>query len=73
METKGFFQFEIIINVLVSSFCFIWISMFWVYDNYNMFNYFSAGTVFRRQILTSEDGLRSQKSTLDQIPLFVSW
>ena len=26
-ETKGFFQFEIIINVLVSSFRFIWIPM----------------------------------------------
>ena len=26
-QTKGFFQFEIIINVLVSSFWFIWIPM----------------------------------------------
>ena len=33
METKGFFQFEIIINVLVSSFrC-----MLWVYGRYNDF------------------------------------
>ena len=28
-----FFQFEIIINVLVSSFWFIWIPMLWVYDH----------------------------------------
>ena len=28
---KGFFQFEIIINVLVSSSCFIWIPMLWVH------------------------------------------
>ena len=31
---KDFFQFEIIINVLVSSFCFIWIPMVRVYDHY---------------------------------------
>ena len=31
METKGFLQFEIIINVLVIYFCFIWIPMLWVY------------------------------------------
>ena len=29
METKGFYQFEIIINVFVSSLCFIWIPMLW--------------------------------------------
>ena len=34
METKGFFQFVSIINVLVGSFCFIWISMLRVYDHY---------------------------------------
>ena len=27
--------------------------MLWVYDHYNSFNSFSAGTVFRRQNLTS--------------------
>ena len=32
-----FFQFEIIINVLVSSFRFIWIHMLWVYDHYIYF------------------------------------
>ena len=52
---KGFFQFEIMTNVLVSSFCFIWIPVLWVYDQYNFFNSSSAGAVFRRQILTSKD------------------
>ena len=36
-RTKGFFQFEIITNVLVSSFHFIWIPMLWglwVYGHY---------------------------------------
>ena len=32
-ETKLFFQFEIIVNVLVTSFRFIWIPMLWVYDH----------------------------------------
>ena len=31
-ETKGFFRFEIIINVLVSSFRFICLPLLWVYD-----------------------------------------
>ena len=31
LRPKCFFQFEIIINVLVSSFRFIWIPMLWVY------------------------------------------
>ena len=34
---KGYFQFEIIINVLVRSFCFIWIPMLWGYSHYNFF------------------------------------
>ena len=36
-ETKSFFQFEIIINminVLVSYFRFIWIPILWVYGHY---------------------------------------
>ena len=37
METKGFYQFEIIINVFVSSFGFIWIPMVWVYGHYKYF------------------------------------
>ena len=36
-EIKGFFQFEIIINVLVSSFRFIWMPMLRVYGHYNYF------------------------------------
>ena len=32
---KGFFQFEIIINVLVGSYYFIWIAVLWVYGHYN--------------------------------------
>ena len=52
---KGFFQFEIIINVLVSSFRVIWIPMLWVYCQYKDFNSFGARTVFIRQNLTSTD------------------
>ena len=33
METKGFFQFEIVINVLVSSSRFIWILMLLIYGH----------------------------------------
>ena len=49
METKGFFQFEIIINVLVNSFQFIWKPMLWIYDHYKYFYSYSAGIDFRRQ------------------------
>ena len=31
-EPKVFFQFEIIINILISSFWFIWIPMLYFYD-----------------------------------------
>ena len=34
MEKKEIFQFEMIINVLISSFCFIWIHMLGVYGHY---------------------------------------
>ena len=51
----GYFQFETIINVFFSSFRFIWIPMLWVHAIYNFFNYFSAGTVFRRQSVTFTD------------------
>ena len=44
---QGFFQFEIIINVTVSSFRFIWISMLWVYRHYKYFTAYSAGIDFR--------------------------
>ena len=49
------FQSEIIVNVLVSSFRFIWIPILWVYGQYNFFNSFSAEIVFKRQNLTSVD------------------
>ena len=52
---RDFCQFEIIINVLVSSFWFIWIPMLQVYDHYKYFNHLSAGTVFILQNLTSTD------------------
>ena len=55
METEGFFPLEIIINVLVSFFRFIWIPMLWVYDQYKCGYTFSVGTVFLRQNLTSID------------------
>ena len=51
METKGFFQFETIINGLVSSFRFIWIPM--LYVHYEYFIPFSSGIDFIRQDLTS--------------------
>ena len=50
-----FRQFQIIINVLVRYIRFIWIPMFRVYGNYIFLNYFSAGTNFGRQNLTSMD------------------
>ena len=55
METKVFFQFEIIINVLVRSFFFIWIPMLWFYSRYKYFIFFSVGSDYRRQDLTSTD------------------
>ena len=54
MVIKGFFQYEIIINVLASPFRFIWIHMLWVYGHYKYFNFFSAGIDFRRRNLTSK-------------------
>ena len=35
--------------------------MLWFYGHDIFFNSFSAGTVFRRQILTSKDGPRAEK------------
>ena len=52
---QGFFQFEIIINVLDSSFRFIRIPMLWVYCNYKYFYSYSVGIDFRRQNLASTD------------------
>ena len=39
-ENKGLFQFELIKNVLVSSFRLIWITMLWVYGHYKYVFYF---------------------------------
>ena len=50
----GFFQFEIIINVSVSSFRFIWIPMLWVYNHYKYVYPYSAGIDFSRQIPTTK-------------------
>ena len=49
MHTKGFFQFEIIINVLASSFWFIWIGllMLWAHGHCKIVKSFSAGIDFR--------------------------
>ena len=46
IETIYFFKFEIIINVLVNRFCFIWIPMLWAIRN-------MTGIDKRRQNLTS--------------------
>ena len=42
---KGFFQFNIVINVLVSSFLLVWIPVLWVSEHYEDFNYLSAGII----------------------------
>ena len=49
---QRFFQFEIIIKVLVSSFCFIWIPMLWVIIQ--IYSY-SAGVYLSRQNLMFTD------------------
>ena len=50
-----FLQFEIIINVRVSSIYLIWIPMLLVYSHYKYFNFFTAGTVFLSKNMTFED------------------
>ena len=55
METKGFFSFEIIINVSVSLFFFIWMPMSWVYGHYK-FVILSA-----RGPSSSKDGPRAER------------
>ena len=54
-RTKDFIKFEYIINVLASSFWFIWISLLWVYDLWKYFYSYSVGIDFSRQNLTSTD------------------
>ena len=60
---KGYFQFKINLNVLVSSFWFTWMLILWFYGNYKYFNSFSAGTVFVF-ILTSTDVRFWRKKTV---------
>ena len=55
METKGFFQFENIMNVLVNSVRFISLHMLWVYGQKKYFNSFSAGIVFIRLQTSNSD------------------
>ena len=55
METNGFFQFEIIINVLVCSFRLIWTSIL-ILSVRGPSSY-----VYRRQILTYKDGHRAER------------
>ena len=52
MDTKGLFQFEIIIDVSVSCFRFFQIPMLWVYGHYKYVYSYSAGVDFSRQNLT---------------------
>ena len=56
----NFFQFDIIITVLVGSFRFIWIPMLWVCGHYKDFPFLSAGIKFWRQNLTSTTNVNSR-------------
>ena len=69
METKGFFPFEIITNVLVISFRFFWIPMLLLVSGHcKHLLSFSAGIDFRRQNLTSMDvRFLRLKSTLEKV------
>ena len=55
-RSKGCFQYQIILNVLVRSFRFIWIRMLWVYGHLLYILYFFvSGINIRHQNLTSID------------------
>ena len=56
METKGFFKFEIIINVLV------WIPMLWVYSRYK----YVCNRLYT-QNLTSDEGPRAKRVQISPI------
>ena len=65
---KDYFQFKIVINVLVSSFRFIWIPILWVYGHYKYLYSYSAEIDFRhhrRQILTSKVDVRAVRNLLN--------
>ena len=53
----GYFQYEIIINVLVSSLCYIRIPMLWVYGHYrDFYSYVQSNRIeLKRHNLTSSD------------------
>ena len=67
METKGFFQFKLInILVIALSASFEYLCYGFTTMLYKYFNCFSAGTVFRRQYLTStyKDGPCADRDTV---------
>ena len=64
---KGYCQFGIIINVLVSCFRFIWIPMLSGLLPLEYFHSFSAGSVFIRQHLTSTDVRCWRKKTVPSL------
>ena len=66
-ETKGFFQFQIIINVSVSSFRCIWIPMLLVYGHWKYFHSSSARIDFRRQNLQTGRVENVYQNTCDSI------
>ena len=45
VENKKFYDWEIIINVSINSFYFIWILMLWVYGHYKYFNFSVQGSL----------------------------
>ena len=57
-EKKGFFQFQIVMNVLASSFHFTWIPMLWVYT-----------FILSVQILMSENDPRAERVNIIFIQL----
>ena len=70
METEGFFQFEIIINVLVSPFWFIWIPIDVMNLHLLQIFSFSAGIVFKCQNLASVD---ARFWRLNTVPALRGW
>ena len=67
METKVFFQFEIIINVLVCSFRFIWIHMLWVYKALRNILFIQCGGGGGLLDLTSIKSIHALKMTRKQL------
>ena len=67
LEIEGFFQFEIIMNGLVSSFCFIWIpcygstAIMHILHTYLSVRNSTLDVIYRRQVLRSKDGPRTER------------